>query len=90
MSDALYREDDPTKIFFQGQVQEFQKEDEHYILAMALPLVEKGGISLTQDSDELIIRVGNFKRNITLPHALVGLTATEARFEGGKLRIQFH
>jgi arsenite-transporting ATPase len=90
MSDALYQGDDPTKIFFRGQIQEFQKENEHYTLTMALPFTEKGNISLTRSSDELLIRVGNFKRNIILPHALVGLTATEAEFEGGKLRIQFH
>lgn len=90
MSDALYQGDDPTKIFFHGQIQEFQKEDKHYTLTMALPFTEKGNISLTQSSDELVIWVGNFKRNIILPHALVGLTATEAKFEGGKLRIKFH
>jgi len=89
MADALYREDDPTRLFFHGQVQDLQKEDKHYILTLSLPLIEKGDISLTQSGDELIIRVGNFKRNILLPHTLVGLAATQARFEGGKLRIQF-
>jgi len=89
IADALYQEDDPTKLFFQGQVQDLQKEDTHYILTLSLPLIEKGDISLMQSGDELIIRVGNFKRNIILPHTLVGLAATKARFEGGKLRIQF-
>ncbi|GAI53090.1 unnamed protein product, partial [marine sediment metagenome] len=83
MADALYGDDDPTKVFFQGQAQQFHKEDEHYILTLVLPFTEKGDISLTQSGDELIIRVGNFKRNIILPRALVGLAATEARFEGG-------
>lgn len=89
IADTLYQEDDPTKLFFQGQVQDLQKEDTHYILTLSLPLIEKGDISLMQSGDELIIRVGNFKRNIILPHTLVGLAATKARFEGGKLRIQF-
>ncbi|MBE9482879.1 MAG: ArsA family ATPase [Chloroflexi bacterium] len=89
IADALYREDDPTRLFFQGRVQDLQKEDRHYILNLSLPLIEKGDISLMQSGDELIIQVGNFKRNIILPHTLVGLAATQARFEGGKLRIQF-
>ena len=89
MADALYGGDDPTKVFFRGQIQQFHEEDEHYILTLALPFTEKGDISLVQNGDELIIRVGNFKRNIILPHALVGLAATEARFDGGRLRIQF-
>lgn len=90
IADTLYQEDDPTSLYFQGQVQDLQKEDAHFILTLSLPLIEKGDISLTQSSDELIIRVGNFKRNIILPHTLVGLAATKAKFEEGKLRIQFN
>ena len=89
IADALYREEDPTNFFFQGQIQYLLKENEHYILTLSLPLIEKGDISLMQSGDELIIRVGNFKRNIILPHTLVGFTATGARFEGSKLEIQF-
>jgi len=89
IADALYQEDDPTKLFFRGQVQDLQKEDKHYILTLPLPFIEKGDISLTQSGNELIIRVGNFKRNIILPRILVDFTATGAKFEEGKLKIQF-
>ena len=90
IADALYQEDDPTKLFFHEEVQDLHKEDDHYTLSLALPFIEKGDISLIQSGDELIVRVGNFKRNIILPHTLVGFTATEARFDESKLRIQFH
>ncbi len=89
MTDALYGNDDPAKLYLRGQVQSFHKEDNHYFLTMTLPFIEKGDISLTQGGDELVIRVGNFKRNVVLPHALVNQTATEAKFEEGKLRIRF-
>lgn len=89
MADALYGEEDPAKIFFQGRVQTFQKEGKHYVLTLALPFIEKGDISLTRNDAELVIRVGNFKRNIILPRTLVGLDTTEAKFEGGNLRILF-
>jgi arsenite-transporting ATPase len=90
MADALYGKDDPTNFFFRGQVQNFQKEDEHYTLTLTLPFIEKEDISLVRSGDELVVQVGNFKRNIILPHALAGLAATGARFEGSKLRIQFY
>ena len=80
---------DPTKLFLQERVQNFQKEDKHYTLSVTLPFIEKGDISLTQNRDELIIRVGKFKRNIILPHILVGWGATEAKFEDGELKIRF-
>jgi len=90
MADALYGKDDPTKFFFRGQVQNFQKEDKHYTLTLTLPFIEKEDISLVRSGNELVVQVGNFKRNIILPHALAGLAATGARFEGSKLRIQFY
>ncbi len=90
MADALYGEDDPTKFFFRGQVQDFRKEDKHHTLTLNLPFIEKGDISLTRSGDELLVQVGSFKRNIILPRALAGLAATEAKFEEGKLKIQFH
>jgi len=90
IADALYHENDPTNFFFQGQVQELHKEDGYYILTLSLPLAEKSSISLMQSGSELVIGVGNHKRNIILPRTLAGLTATEARFEDGKLKIELH
>jgi arsenite-transporting ATPase len=89
MADALYGDKDPTEVFVQGQVQHICKEGEHYILTLSLPLTTKGKISLLQSGDELIIQVGDFRRNVILPRALVGLSASEAKLEEGKLRIKF-
>jgi arsenite-transporting ATPase len=89
MADALHGDDDPARLFLKGQVQSFRKEGEHYFLTITLPFTEKGDISLTQSSDELVIHVGNFKRNIVLPHALISMDASEAKFESGKLKIRF-
>jgi len=90
MADAVYGTEDPTKFFFRGQVQDFRTEGKHQILTLSLPFIDKGDISLTRSGNELLVQVGSFKRNIILPHALAGLAATEAQFEEGKLKIQFH
>jgi arsenite-transporting ATPase len=37
----------------------------------------------------LIIRVGNFKRNIILPRVLLNYSLKEAKFEHEMLRINF-
>jgi len=89
IADALYRKEDPDKLFFHAKVQDLQKEDGHHILTLSLPLIEKGDISLVHNGDELIVRVGNFKRNIFLPHILLNQVATGAKFEDNKLRIKF-
>ena len=90
MAEALYGGNDPTTIFFRGQVQDIQKEGEHYILTLALPFSNKEGVSLMQSGDELTIQVANFRRNVILPRALRGLAVSEAKLEGGKLKIKFH
>ncbi|HUV52988.1 MAG TPA: TRC40/GET3/ArsA family transport-energizing ATPase [Dehalococcoidia bacterium] len=90
MAEAVYGGDDPTTIFFQGQVQDIQKEGKYYVLTLALPFSNKEKISLMQSGDELSIQVANFRRNVILPRALRGLAVSEAKLEEGKLRIKFH
>ncbi len=89
MAEALYGEDDPTTVFFRGQVQDIQKEDKHYVLTLTLPFTTKQEISLMQSGDELTIQVANFRRNVILPHILLGLPISEAKLDEGKLRIKF-
>jgi arsenite-transporting ATPase len=89
IADALYGQDDPTQLYYQGKIQDLQKEDGYHILSLSLPLIDKGDISLTQNGEELLLGVGNFKRNIFLPHILVNQVATEAKYEDNKLRIKF-
>jgi len=89
MAEALYGENDPTKIFFRGQVHDIQKEDSHYVLTLPLPFTGKEKISLVQSGDELTIQVASFRRNVILPHILLGLPVTEAKMEDGKLKIKF-
>ncbi|MFQ6015535.1 MAG: ArsA family ATPase [Anaerolineae bacterium] len=89
MADALFGQEDPTKLFFQGQTHRIEPWDEGYLLIMSLPFVEKGDISLLRSGDELTVQVGSYRRNLILPHVLRGLTAQGARFEGGLLKIRF-
>ena len=89
MAEALYGDEDPTTVFIRGQVQNIQKEDKHYVLTLTLPFTSKEKISLVQSGDELTIQVGDFRRNVILPHALIGLAVSEAKLEEGKLKIKF-
>ena len=50
---------------------------------------EKKDVALYQAGDELVVQVGNQKRNLILPRALVGLQPYGARFQDGALRIRF-
>jgi len=86
---ALYGDEDPTRLFVRGPVQEVVNEDGRYILTIALPFVTKEELSLVRNADELVVHAGNFKRNIILPHLLQSLPVLGAKFEGNQLRISF-
>jgi hypothetical protein len=42
-----------------------------------------------QTGDEMVVQVGDYKRNLILPRALATLQVGGARLENGELRITF-
>jgi arsenite/tail-anchored protein-transporting ATPase len=89
MAQAIYGDVDPTRVYFVGPVQQVQKADSGYLLSLPLPFLEQGDINLTRSGDELIVHIGNRKRNIILPRALVSLEVSGAKYEKDKLVISF-
>lgn len=86
---ALYGERDPAEIFWLGRVQRVEKAGDDYLLVLPLPFTEKGDVNLVKLGDELVVQVGQHKRNLILPRVLVGLETAGARLEGDELRIRF-
>lgn len=90
MGQAMYQDRDPTEIFYVGHTQEIDKADGFYRLKLSLPFVDKSQIKLTRSmADELIVHIGNWKRNIALPRILAGLPVQGARYEGKHLLVFF-
>ena len=67
----------------------FEQNASGYLLTVDLPYVKKGELDLYQANTDVVIRVGNFKRNIPLPNVLRSYGITSAKLADGKLRIQF-
>ncbi len=86
---ALFKDEDPTRIFFQGRTHTVERTEDGYRLGIPLPFATKGEVKLLQVGDELIVQVGAHKRNIRLPRILVGLSTSGARLEGDTLQIRF-
>jgi len=76
-------------VYYMGRTHETVRRDEYYELRFALPFVSKEQIILTRSGDELIIHIGNWKRNLILPRALVGLEVEGATYEGDVLVVRF-
>lgn len=67
----------------------FEKNEKGYALSISIPYAEKNELDLFQSATDIVIKLGNFKRNIPLPQVLRGYEITEARLEDGKLKVQF-
>jgi arsenite-transporting ATPase len=59
------------------------------VLRLPLPHVEMDKVLMTKKGDEMIIEIGNFKRDITLPAVLANQEAILARFVDKSLEIHF-
>lgn len=86
---ALFKDADPTRVFFKGSTQEIIRDGEEYVMRLPLPHIEIGKVSITKRGDELFIAIGNFKRDMILPMTLAERPATRAVFRGGVLEVRF-
>lgn len=67
----------------------FKKADAGYQLDVFLPCADKSSIDLYQATTDIVIKMGNFKRNIPLPNILRSYMVSGAKFDEGKLSIRF-
>ncbi len=89
MARDLFGEKDPTEVFHVRPTYSFHRENGHNSIRLHLPFVAREEIDLSKISDELIIKIGNFRKNIILPRSFARLEPTEARLEEGELVIDF-
>jgi arsenite-transporting ATPase len=85
----IYGVKDPAWIFLSQKPISIQKAYGGFDMVLNLPFQKKADIDLYKNGDELIIKVGNFKRNIILPPTLVNYSINSAKFEEERLRIGF-
>jgi arsenite-transporting ATPase len=86
---SIWHDDDPIRVYYRGTTQELIKLGEAYVLRLPLPHVEIAKVGMLKKGDELIVEIGNFKRDIALPAVLVPMDATLARMVNGALEVTF-
>jgi arsenite/tail-anchored protein-transporting ATPase len=89
LAQAIFGDLDPTQVFYRGPIQEVTRQGDTYVLRLPLPHVEMNKVLMTKKGDEMIIEIGNFKRDITLPAVLANQEAKLARFVNKALEIHF-
>lgn len=89
LAGAIYDDKDPTDIYHRGPTQTVEQVNGECLLKLRLPLTSKGDVHLLTSGDELVVHVGQHKRNVILPRALAGLDTIGARFEDDTLVVRF-
>ena len=89
MGEAIFGVADPANVFFRGETQSIEPTPDGFILKMPLPLARKEQLDLMQTGDELVVQVGDYKRNVILPRALAAMQISGAKLEEGELRVTF-
>ncbi len=89
MGRLIYGDDDPSEVLHQEALYEIAENSDGYILNMKLPFVKKDYIDLFKEKEDLIVRIGSFKRHVFLPRALLNRKPTQAKLENNVLSIKF-
>jgi arsenite-transporting ATPase len=86
---SIYGMRDPAAVFYRESPYRFKQVDGIYQMRMRLPFAETGDVDLFKHGDELIVRVGSFKRHLALPRRMAHLEPNGSRISGGDLIITF-
>ncbi len=89
LAKEVYGKDDPTTAYVSERPYKFSKEDGVYKVRVKLPFLTKQDVDLSKSGEELIIRIGSFKRHVILPRSMVGRSPRGAALEGDVLTVAF-
>ena len=86
---GIYGDQDPTQHFFEEKPYEFLQQDGQFTMRIKLPFVSKEEVELNRLADEMVIRIGGFKKHIPLPRHVAAYKDVMARMDGAYLNIIF-
>jgi arsenite-transporting ATPase len=86
---ALYGDDDPSGRMHDGSTLTVERRGAAMVLRIALPGATKDELDLAQHDDELLVRVGPYRRAIVLPDSLRRRPVSSARLVDGALEVRF-
>jgi arsenite-transporting ATPase len=88
-ADALYGELDPAARLHEGEPFRVEDDGDDLLLRMPLPGADRDELDLAQHHDELLVRLGPYRRALLLPDSLRRRTVTGATLDDGTLSVRF-
>jgi arsenite/tail-anchored protein-transporting ATPase len=88
-ADEVYGDLDASGRLHEGQPLTVIRRDGHSILSLDLPFAERDELELGRRGDEVLVRVGPYRRAITLPDSLRARPVLDASLRQGRLELTF-
>jgi arsenite-transporting ATPase len=89
IADEVYGRQDPAAVLADTQPLRVAKERGGYALRLDLPFADRDDLDVLRKGDELLVKVGQYRRNVLLPQALQPLEVTAAALRNGTLVVRF-
>lgn len=89
LAQALYGDTDPAEFFFRERPLSFRKARGVVTMTMTLPFIEPGEIEMTRVQDQLVVRIGAFRRHVSLPRGIRPNSSITADLSESQLTVKF-
>lgn len=89
LADQIYAGRNALEHFYKEEPYRLIKEDGNYRLRLKLPFVSKKDVQLNKLYEELVVRIGSFKRHIMLPRQVSSMDSVSAKMDGEYLNVIF-
>ncbi|MEQ1787814.1 MAG: ArsA family ATPase [Acidimicrobiales bacterium] len=85
----VYGERDAAAILYTGQPLKITRRGGRTTLSLELPFADRDDLELGRRGDELLVRVGPYRRAISLPDSLRSRAVADASLKQGRLKVIF-
>lgn len=89
LAQEIYGKLNPERILYADTPYSFRKVKDDYLLDVKIPFLTKKEIELSKCNDELIVRIGGFKRHVLLPRNIAIRDPSGAKIHRDKVVIKF-
>jgi arsenite/tail-anchored protein-transporting ATPase len=88
-ADRVYGDLDAASILYAGQPLKITRRGGRTTMSLELPFADRDDLELGRRGDELLVKVGPYRRAITLPDSLRSRPVADASLKQGRLKIVF-
>ena len=88
-AEVLYRDRDCSQRLALVEPMRVDADGDALVLSLHLPFSGKHDVELAQTDDELLVALGPYRRAVVLPDSLRSRSVRAARFDNGRLRVEF-